>query len=311
MSEEISISVIDKNVRSSDGVHTLAGKVYIPELPENEIVGCFHVVHGMKEHIARYDKFMREMAELGYVVFGYDNLGHGNTADNDGELGFIAEKDGYKYLARDVKVFSDAVFSQFGRRKYILMGHSMGSFIVRYACAGYVKPDKLIIMGTGGKNPAAPLGLMLIDILKKTKGPRYISKTVDDMAFGKFNSRTGEDDDLSWLTKDKEVREKYRGDKFCTFEFTVSAMGDLIRLNHDVNCGEWFGKLDKKMPILLVSGEDDPVGDWGRGVEQVYRRLKKAGCSAEMKLYKNCRHEILNDDSYPEVAADIESFIAE
>ena len=117
------MKIIDYKAPSTDGIHDLAGKVY---LPTEKPVGILHILHGMTEHIARYDAFMREMAEAGYIVCGYDHLGHGYTAADPSELGFIAEKGGDDLLLRDVKAFSDAVRAEYGADlPYILMGHSM------------------------------------------------------------------------------------------------------------------------------------------------------------------------------------------
>ena len=105
------------------------------------------------------------------------------------------------------------------------------------------------------------------------------------------------------------MRAAYAADKYCTFEFTVSAMQDLVTLNRRANSRRFFHGLDKDMPVLLVSGRDDPVGDYGRGVTTVYRRLRAAGRNVQMKLYDNCRHEILNDSCREEVIADIRAFL--
>jgi len=296
---------------SSDGIHTLSGVVYIPE---GKACGFFHVVHGMTEHIGRYDRFMSAIAENGYICFGYDHLGHGNTVKDKSELGFIAHKNGYDLLCRDVKVFSDAVRGEFDGENtlpYYLMGHSMGSFVVRLATERYVRPDKLIIMGTGGANPAAGVGLALISLIKLFKGEKHISSFVENLAFGSYNSRFKNDadaDSKSWLTTDKSVREKYINDDFCTFKFTVSAMGDLMRLLKSCNRGAWFKTLPK-IPLLLVAGEDDPVGNYGKGVLGVEAKLKKHSHNVECHLYKGARHEILNDFCYEQLKNDILSFI--
>jgi alpha-beta hydrolase superfamily lysophospholipase len=137
-------------VPSSDGIHTLSGVVYIPD---GEIKGLFQAVHGMTDHIARYDRILSDMANHGWLSFGYDHLGHGQTAIDDSELGFISERNGDDLLAHDVKVFADAVKEEYGDHPYYLMGHSMGSFVVRMAVKKYTTPNKLIIMGTSGPNP--------------------------------------------------------------------------------------------------------------------------------------------------------------
>lgn len=296
-------------VRSSDGDHSLFGVVF---LPERETKGYFHVVHGMTEHIGRYEKFMGDMADEGYICFGYDHLGHGKTANDDSELGFIAEKDGWRFLVEDVKIFSDAVFAEFGRtaEPYILMGHSMGSFIVRLAAASCVKPDRLIVMGTGGKNPAAGAGLALIGAIKAIRGKKHISKLVYAMAFGGNNKKFAEESDTgSWLTTDTEIRGKYKEDKFCSFKFTVSAMGDLIRLLKYSNSSKWYKDFPKDVPVLLVSGENDPIGNFGKGVKEVYDGLIKSGVNTKIILYKGARHEILNDFTYGATKADIVEFV--
>lgn len=297
-------------VLSSDGIHTLKGYVY---LPEGEAKGLFHVVHGMTEHISRYDRFLSDMAKNGYIAFGYDHLGHGETARDDSELGYIAKKKGYERLTEDVKVYSDAVRQEFGNVEmpYILMGHSMGSFIVRLASERYVKPSHLIIMGTAGKNPACDPAIFLINTIKLFKGEKHISNFMDSVAFGSYNKRFGKNDPSDpklWLTNDKNARETYYADKYCMFKFTISAMGDLMKLIKYSNSGAWFKKLPNDFPILLLSGASDPVGNFGKGVTEVEKKLKKLGKNVTCKLYDGGRHEVLNDVYYDEVVRDVVEF---
>ena len=299
--------ILDKKVLSSNGKNMLAGKVY---LPKGEIKGYFHVLHGKTEHIARYDFFMRELAENGYIAFGYDHLGHGYTVNDDSELGFISEKDGDDLLAKDVKVFSDAVRKEYGEYPYYLMGHSMGSFVARMTVNKYLTPTKLIIMGTGGPMPIVIFGLYLSKFIRAIRGPKHISKLVDSLAFGSYNAKfKDENDPNSWLSTDKTVRTKYSNDKLCTFPFTVSAMHDLISLTYNANKEEWFQDVAKKTPIFLVSGEDDVVGEYGKGVKTVYQKLLDNGSDVKIKLYAGSRHEILNDIARDEVITDILEFI--
>ncbi len=300
------MNIAEKSVLSTDNKHQLRGKVY---LPEGEAKGYFHVVHGMTEHIGRYHRFMCEMAEAGYICFGYDHLGHGATA-GEGELGFVASKDGWKYLCRDVHQFASSVISEYGDAPYYLMGHSMGSFIVRLAVTMDSKPDKLVVMGTGGENPAADIGLGIIALISKLFGEKHISKLVDSIAFGSYNKRFKGEDDKAWLTGDMLVREKYLADPWCNYKFTVSAMADLVTLNKNSNLRETFEKTPKDMPIYVISGSDDPVGDYGEGVEKVVSGYKAADRKAELKLYEGYRHEILNDKSHEKVLADIIKFIS-
>lgn len=301
------INTKEKRVLSSDGIHNLCGVVY---LPEGAPKGIFHLVHGMTEHIGRYEKLLSFIASAGYVACGFDNLGHGKTAGK-GEYGFIAEKDGYKYLIDDVMRFGDAIKKDYPDLPYYLMGHSMGSFIVRLTAQKYPKSiDKLIICGTGGPNPVAGAGILLCNIIMLFKGKRAYSSFLENMAFGTYNKRfAGENDKYSWLTKDESVRRAYAADKYCTFRFTLSALKDLIKLNSLSNSAAWFKGMRKDLPILLISGEEDPVGDYGKGVKAVYDKLKANGCLVKIHLYKDCRHEIHNDTCREQSAQDILDFI--
>ena len=308
----MNITKKELKVLSTDKIHDLAGVLYIPE---GEIRGFFHVVHGMTEYMGRYEKIMTEMAEEGWLCFGYDHLGHGNTAKDSSELGYIADKNGWDLLCRDVKAFSDKVIADYSEGKklpYVLMGHSMGSFIARLASEKYVKPNRLIIMGTGGTNPAAGAGLALIETVKLFYGGKHISRLVYKLAFGNYNSRfpdNSREAPGAWLTHDIAIRQKYMHDPFCTFKFSVSAMGDLIRLMKYSNRPAWYKNLSRDIPILLVSGADDPVGNYGKGINEIFQKLQKNGFSADCKLYENARHEILNDTCREQVKKDILDFI--
>ena len=296
-----------KKVLSSDHRHILSGKVYVPDC---EPKGIFQVVHGMTEHIGRYDSFMTEIAQEGYIVFGYDHLGHGHTVENESEYGYISKKDGWKFLVNDVAIFAKAVKNQYGKElPYILMGHSMGSFIVRINAAHFNWQDKLIIMGTGGSQPGVRAGLALLKALKLVRGDHYISDTIEDIAFGAYNERFPDCGEHGWISTKKEVRDAYEADPLCSFRFTVSAMEDLMHLSEKCNTSNWYAAIDKEKPMILLSGCDDPVGDYGDGVRTIYEILRANGANAEIRLYEGCRHEILNDTCRDEVMSDIKLFL--
>ena len=302
------IKIIKKKVASTDGIHQLSGKVYVPNCT---IRGLFHVVHGMIEHVGRYDSFMKIIAAHGFVCFGFDNLGHGHTANNEDELGFIAEKSGHKLLCDDVNRFGAEMKKEYGEDlPYILMGHSMGSFIVRCTAAYYPELcDKLIIMGTGGPVSIAKSGLALLTAIKTLRGPKHVSRFSEKLIMGGFNKGFEEGDGHAWLSTIEEVRVSFRSDKYCSFHFTVSAMHDLIKLNVDCNSLKFFEGIKKELPILLVSGADDPVGDYGKGVKKVYDNLKNSGHDdVTLKLYIGCRHEILNEICRAKVVREIINF---
>lgn len=295
------------SIPSTDNIHKLNGKIYIPK---DGIKGIFQIVHGMTEYIDRYDHLMSFLAENGYVTFGYDHLGHGKTARNDNELGFIAHKDGWKYLVNDCIAFGEAIKKMYPMLPLILMGHSMGSFISRLAVENSPQLyQKFIICGTSGPNPLSKIGLYFAKFKKLINGEKHISKTIYNLAFGSYNKNFEGLSEYDWLTKDREVINKYSNDKFCTFKFTLSAMIDLMELLSNSNRKKWFVNFKKDLPTLIISGEDDPVGDYGKGVTLVYRKLKEQNANVNIKLYKNCRHEIHNDSCKDEMFADILEFL--
>ena len=188
----------------------------------------------------------------------------------------------------------------------------MGSFITRVAVAKHSDiADKYICCGTAGKNPAVAAGLVICSIIKAFRGERAISPFIENMAFGSYNKRFGGNTKYEWLTKDREIIDKYATDKFCTFHFTVSAMHDLITLIKVCNSKKCFNDTKYDLPILLIAGDMDPVGNYGKGVKQVYNNFKSSGKSeVSMFLYENCRHEIHNDTCKTQMTEDILKFIA-
>jgi len=301
-------NVIDKKILSSDQKNTLSGVMYIPD---GDIRGIFHIVHGMTEYIGRYAPLFENLASAGYLCVGFDNLGHGNTARKE-DLGFIASKNGWAYMVDDVKLFADSIKSDYPDLPYFLMGHSMGSFITRIAVSKYADlADKYICCGTAGKNPVANMGLLLCNIIKAVYGERAVSPFMESIAFGSYNKRFDGDTKYEWLTKDREIIKKYAQDKFCTFHFSVSAMHDLITLIKICNGKKCFVNTRNDLPIFLIAGDMDPVGNYGKGIKEVYNKYKTFGnTNIKMFLYEDCRHEIHNDTCKEQMTEDILKFIA-
>lgn len=295
-------------VLSSDGVHQLNCKLYVPA---GEPIGIFQAVHGMTEHLERYDELLSLLCVKGFLCVIHDHLGHGKTANDEGELGFIAHKDGYKRLVDDVHRVYCNVSEKYKDKKHFLMGHSMGSFITRLYCRQYGEHlSGYIMMGSGAGNPVADMGLLLTKVIAKIKGEKHVSPFIDKMAFGGYNKKFSENSSRAWLSVNTENREKYSKDKYCTFKFTVSAMNDLIRLNKECNRKEWFENLPRNLNILIQSGSSDPVGEHSKGITKVYNTLAAQNrYNITFKLYKEARHEILNDFCKEDVIKDIINFL--
>ncbi len=293
---------------SSDGKTELYARCAVPEGP---IVGILQISHGMCEYIDRYEEVFSYFARRGFLVCGHDHLGHGKSAKND-QLGFFAEKDGASCLVEDLHRMTLEIKSRYAPAPYFLLGHSMGSFIARAYLSKYGSElTGVILSGTGGPNPAAPMGIALANTISMVRGARHPSHTLDQMAFGSFNRRcqprrTSKD----WLSRDNAVVDRYLKDPYCMFTFSASAFRDLFTLNHQVNSRDWAQSIPQKLPIYLLSGDMDPVGDYGEGIRHVYRMLKKEGVyHITMRLYPGGRHEMFNEINRLQVFGDLYAWL--
>lgn len=260
--------------------------------------GIVQISHGMCEYILRYDELANALVEAGYVVCGNDHLGHGESAANDDELGFMADKDGYLYMVKDLRNVTQWVKELYPGLPLVLYGHSMGSFLARLYASTYKDGvAAYVFSGTGGPNPASGVAVGMIDVMSKFKGEHHRSNFLTKVAFGSYtakipDAKTG----YEWVTKDPEKFDAYIHDKYCMYLFTLSGYRDLMKALGTVSQKDWAGKLNKDVPYLLVSGEEDPVGDYGKGVMTVYERMLEAGCSkVTVRLIPGMRHEPHNE----------------
>lgn len=296
---------------STDGIHTLRGLLY---LPQGAPLALIQISHGMTEHIARYEAFMEYLASLGYAVCGHDHIGHGKTAENSSELGFFAEHDGWSILPNDVYAFGKAVRAELDPAlPYFLFGHSMGSFIARIFAARYGKElTGLILCGTGGPNPGAKLGILLTQHLAKKNGSHSYSAFAEKLAFGSYNKRTQQKSPVDWLSRDEAVLLRYASDPFCTFHFTVSALSDLFTLSDCANSRQTYAAIPASLPIYLICGDGDPVGNYAKGVRRVADEFTLSGHSrTDLTVYPGCRHELLNEIGKEKIMQDIAAWINE
>lgn len=280
---------------SLDGKTTLAAYCI---MPQGEARGMVQIAHGMCEHFSRYIPFGEYLASMGLIVFGHDHLGHGETAKSPQDLGFTAKGGGAHLLTGDVHALSMQMKERFPKLPLILFGHSMGSFIIREVLAKHASDyDAAIICGTGGPDVPAGLGKAVASVLMKLQGERHRSKLLKRISFMGYNKKFGKGcGPNAWLTRDEQVVERYKSDPYCQFIFTLRAYHDLFTLIESVSKKDWAEKLPKALPLLVVSGEDDPVGSYGKGVRTVYARIQAAGAEdATLLLYPEMRHEILNE----------------
>mgnify|MGYP004456111947 FL=1 len=295
---------------SADGKTTISAVKWLPE--NGEYVAILQITHGMNEYVGRYKAFAEFLTENGFMVVGHDHLGHGDSVLSEEKRGYFAEEDPSDKLIEDMNQLRQIVQSQNKDVPYFMMGHSMGSYMLRKYLTKY--NDNLrgaIIMGTGSvPDFTTKFGISVCRFLAKRYGWEHRSRLVEALSFGGRPYRrydlTGKKPSNSWLTKDEEIVKSYYSNPKCTFKFTLNGYLGLMEAVLYDNQMENVKKVPKKLPIFLVSGQDDPVGDNGVGVKKVYDMYKEAGLlDITYCLYENDRHEILNETDREKVYADL------
>ena len=292
---------------SSDGVHLVGATWWRDEAERPRAV--VQLVHGISEYIGRYDDFARFLVEQGFWVVGHDHLGHGRTAADPSEFGWFANKDGWEYVLKDVKTLRRLAGEACPDVPYFLLGHSMGSFVVRgYLSAWPGTVDGAILSGTGQEPPVrVNTGLALSGLLIKTKGPRGHSKLLDDLSVGAYNkqfkpNRTSAD----WISRDQAVVDTYCADPLCQFLPTVSMFHEMMLGLNLLARKSTLARLDPDTPVYFFAGDKDPVGSCGKGAQKVARWFREAGVKdVTVKLYPEGRHEMLNETNRRQVYEDV------
>ena len=286
---------------SQDGLTQIHAVEWIPK---GEIKAVLQICHGMVEHIGRYNDFAEFMASHGYYVIGHDHLGHGKSVVNADKLGFFGEPNGNDYVIGDIHKLHLQTAEKYPNVPYFMLGHSMGSFLLRQYLGLYGEGiSGAIVMGTG-EQPSAVLaaGKLVCKVIGAAKGWNYRSKFVDGLAVGSYKKKLG----AAWLSKNLENVEKYAADPLSGFTFTVNAYYHMFSGMAKMNQQEKAGKTPKNLPIFFVAGKEDPVGNYGKGVENVYHKYVAAGYeNVDIKLYEGDRHEILNELDRDVVFGDI------
>ena len=291
---------------SCDGVHELAVYEFIPEEPR----AVLQLVHGMAEHIGRYEPFARFLGEHGIACVGHDHLGHGLSVKSSDELGYIADKGGADLLIEDAVSVTRYISQKFDL-PVILFGHSMGSLV----CRNYISRDSSPLSGcllcgnVQDTLAAAPAVTGLVAAF----GKRRVSRLLNAMAFGAYMKRIPHPrTQFDWLSVNEDNVDAYIADELSGFSFKAKAMNDLATLNARVSGKGWVEGIRKDLPIYLFSGEDDPCGGWGEGVKRIFERLEDAGIeSVSLTLYPDMRHEILNETDSARVMEDMLAAINE
>lgn len=280
---------------------------WVPDAPR----AAMQIAHGMAEHSRRYADFAAAMTAQGIAVYAGDHAGHGKSAQPD-RYGYFYPRDGWQGAVEDLHAVRESMQERHPGLPVLLMGHSMGSMLARSYVTCHGEGLKgLILSGTSGPNPMLALGRFLAAVEMRRLSAYQPSRLLDRLAFGANNkpfapNRTRFD----WLSRDPAQVDAYIADPACGFPFTATGYRDLFAGMARIQAKEWARQVPPALPVLLISGDQDPVGGMGRGVRWVESRLREAGVrDVVCTLYLGARHELLNEINRLEVYADLLKWI--
>ena len=290
----------------SDG-HSLAYKKWDRvENPQGVVI----LIHGMAEHIERYDDFANFLNSKGLIVYGADQRGHGKTS---GKKGLFTYKQGYKRVITDQVEFFNFVQKNHDDLKISYVAHSMGSYIGRAILSLEVLPiNKIILSGTGFEaGSKSVMAIILSSIISKIKGPGQDANLLDSMVNGPFAASVKNPvTSFDWLSRDHFEVSKYVNDSNCGFICTNKFYNDFFNIVNLTCSQKYIKKIDKELPILLYSGSEDPVGGKKAvNVKKLYDIYKTQGLNVEMKINQDGRHENLNEINKLEVYEEFATFL--
>lgn len=292
--------VKEEIVEMSDGFKLYAYSSH----PKGDPIGHIHILHGMAEHSGRYASAMKFFNEQGYIVSGHDHRGHGQTALQNGLKGHFAHKDGFNRVVEDAHEVISYMKKSYPALKFILLGHSMGSFIARrYIQLHGDLVDLVLLSGTGDDSGIARYGACSGLSFGKKNGFAVPNPLLDSLVFGGFNKGIQEPETkFDWLSKNRKLVSSYMIDEHCGFIPTTQFFLDLFTGLGLIHKKEEIKRIPKSLPILLFSGAEDPVGNFGKAVWKVARQYNNANIKdVTVLLFEGGRHELLNDSTHKEV----------
>lgn len=282
-------------------------------VPEGKVVCIVQIIHGMAEYIERYEELAQYLGEKGILVTGDDHLGHGKSVGEDGAYGYFCEQDPATVVVRDVHRLKKMTQEEYPGIPYVILGHSMGSFILRNYLFRYgTGIQGAIVCGTGSQpKTLVKVSKMIAALQGVFLGQKHVAKMIDNMAFGSYNKKIPDaKTSVDWLCTEEGVVDAYVKDELCGFTFTVNGFMTLFTLLDRLNREENLRAMPKNLPVHFIAGDMDPVGNYGEGVKKAYEDFQKVGMERiSLKLYAGDRHELLNEKDKFKVYEDIYPWI--
>lgn len=314
------IKAIPAGYRSYDGKTQIRAQVWAPEQawgsrgPAPRAI--VQIVHGMSEHIGRYDEFARFLVRRGFVVCANDHIGHGRSVPCADALGHLPASGGKDILIEDVHELRKTIAARYARQTpYVLFGHSMGSFIVRAYLARYAEGlSAAVICGTGQQSQLrSKIGNFLARRIAASKGEDYRSTFLHRLGAGSFSGHINDArTPFDWISTDPAVVDDYIEDDLCGVMFSAGGYATLTDLTGEVATMACASRVPKHLPVLFIAGAQDPVGECGKGVHAAVDLMRRAGVNqVDEIIYEDMRHEILNEPGREQVYTDVAQWIEE
>jgi len=275
-------------------------------LPDGNVKSVVQIFHGMAEHSGRYADFANYLTDNGFAVFVSDIRGHGKSMESPKDYGVWPHKDEWKRIIADMKQLKDIATKEFPSAPYFILGHSMGSFLARTFITKYSTELSGVIISGTGTNPTGVLrfGRCVAKLGCTFEGCRSKASLLDKLSFGGYNK--GYNSPYQWLSRDDKQVRKYIDDDMCGGVFSNSFYRGFFKGLIYINKRSSGELINKNLKMFFVSGDKDPVGNCGEGVEAAVDFYKKLNIKKiQVKLYPNARHEILNEINKDEVYADV------
>lgn len=298
---------------SRDNETKIRGIQYTPE--DKAPIMVVQIIHGMAETAERYEPFAEFLTSKGCVVVINEHLGHGKSVKEGNPLGYFCDRDPATVVVRDVHRLKKNTQNRFTGLPYVIVGHSMGSYILRNYIEQYGKGIDAAVLSAPGYQSQGLLSAMsvIIGLQSLLFGEKHVAKFLDQVAFGKHNARiTKQRTNFDWLSRDEKIVDAYIADPLCGFTFTVNGFRTLKDLASRAIDSKKLANIPAKLPIMILSGNQDPVGSYGQAVPKIVEDLNKVGVEdITVKMYPECRHELLNEPEKEEVMQDIFAFLSE
>jgi alpha-beta hydrolase superfamily lysophospholipase len=280
----------------------------------SNIKGAIQIIHGMAEHSGRYDEFARFLNVNGYIVYADDHRGHGKTEKTKEELGYLGE-DGFNKIVEDENIITNFIKNQYKDIPVHIFAHSFGSFIGQEYITRYSKNINGIILSGSAMQIGldVKLGAVLTKFQRSFIDEKRQAKIIDRLSFGSFNKKVANPiNKFAWLSRDESEVDKYIKDEYCGFISSINFYYTLFNGLNGLYKIDKLKNINKELPILVLSGDMDPVGKYGRSVKKLYNQYKNLGIEkVSIKLYEGARHELLNETNRDEVYEYIVKWIKE